>query len=737
MMDNGQLCDDIECQWLAGLLRQRIKDMLLRSDLHRHVVGDVNVLMVVGHKITNPFGNVMRVGSRTFWELASDVVRADVVYFWTLQEAQDGSLPSATFHSSLSYHTAAVNVVRFSAAGWKYYGTDFCKLCAGDQLASGADGGEILLWKRTENLEAFNTWKLAKNLRFHVKDVLDLQWSCDGVSLVSGSVDNTVIIWDVAKGNPQQVLKDHMHYVQGVAWDPIGQYIASISGDRTCRIYSSKSQNSKSKSQDRPNFFCQSVLVKAELPKQEDDATKDTPTKMNLFHDETLPSFFRRLAWSPEGSFLLLPAGIHKFPSESVSTNTAFIVSRKDLSRPAVQLPGASKPIIAVRFCPLLFSCHSKIEKESEQDSDDTGVFKLPYRLVFAVATLNSLFVYDTQSPHPLALLAGIHYAAITDIAWAPDGKFLAVSSQDGFCTLVTFDRNELGIPLPPSEVPPHIAKILSPPKNTVGGFHARVSESATRVKSKGDCNGISIPNIDVQSDGARGMEKQSQCNSEKKAEVVKLPVEQDKMSVASPESPEKENMLNGNSHLKTRHADHSLESPKSKTAMVFERGESEDVPKKLKRITPIATSSSSSHPHNGATSSLTNLSTPPQLCQEAKVTSDSGAKKPRRISPVAILSAPQSSWSAANSGTPMQSNEDLKLSSEVVMQAATPGQVNFSEESLAGCIDNANCSHQIASCNRNSTNLQSSPKRPRRIAPELIVMNCDGLQSNETLRLT
>lgn len=32
--------------------------------------------------------------------------------------------------------------------------------------------------------------------------------------------------------------------------------------------------------------------------------------KNHLFHDETLPSFFRRLAWSPDGSFLLVPAGI-------------------------------------------------------------------------------------------------------------------------------------------------------------------------------------------------------------------------------------------------------------------------------------------------------------------------------------------------------------------------------------------------------------------------------------------
>ncbi|KAI5077426.1 hypothetical protein GOP47_0007250 [Adiantum capillus-veneris] len=637
------------------------------------------------------------------------------IKFWTLHEARDGPLPSATFHSSLSYHTAAVNVVRFSVAG--------------DQLASGADGGEILLWKLTENSEASNMWKLAKNLRFHVKDVLDLQWSLDGVSLISGSVDNTVIIWDIAKGNPQQVLKDHMHYVQGVAWDPIGQYIASISGDRTCRIYTSKPQNSKSKSQDRPNFSCQSVLVKAELPKQEDDATKDPPTKLNLFHDETLPSFFRRLAWSPEGSFLLVPAGIHKFPSETVLTNTAFIISRKDLSRPAVQLPGASKPVVAVRFCPVLFTCYSNIEQKTEKDSNDTGVFKLPYRLVFAVATLNSLYVYDTQSRHPLALLAGIHYAAITDIAWSTDGKFLAVSSQDGFCTLVMFDREELGSPLLSSEVPAYVAKLLSPPKDKVGEFHSKVPEAVTKGKSKGDS--ISEKKADNLSSSALGMEKQAQLNGEEQAEVGKVPEEQSKISVACPEPQKERNMSNGDSYSEIQHADHKLESANKENAMVFKRDESNDAPKTLKRITPIAISHSSSHPLNGATSSLTNLSTPSQLCQEVKETSEISPKKPRRITPVAILSAAQCNPSAANSGAPLNSIEEAKASPALVMQAS-PTQVKFSEESNAGCIDVANCSGHVEPDNSSSKGLQTSPKRPRRITPQPIDVNSDGLQITE-----
>uniref|UniRef100_A0A0V0HWX1 Putative ovule protein n=1 Tax=Solanum chacoense TaxID=4108 RepID=A0A0V0HWX1_SOLCH len=99
-------------------------------------------------------------------------------------------------------------------------------------------------------------------------------------------------------------------------------------------------------------------------------------------------------------------------------------------------LPGASKPVIAVRFCPMTFSLRG---------SSNSSFFKLPYRLIFAVATLNSLYIYDTESVQPIAIVAGLHYAAITDIAWSATGKYLALSSQDGYCTLLEFDNEELG----------------------------------------------------------------------------------------------------------------------------------------------------------------------------------------------------------------------------------------------------------------------------------------------------
>ncbi|XP_042975783.1 chromatin assembly factor 1 subunit FAS2-like [Carya illinoinensis] len=139
----------------------------------------------------------------------------------------------------------------------------------------------------------------------------------------------------------------------------------------------------------------------------------------------------------------LFLSGSCKISTSSETVNKAYIFSRNYLSRPALQLPGASKPVVAVRFCPVVFSLRG---------STPAALFKLPYRLIFAVATLNSLYLYDTESIPPIAILAGLHYAAITDITWSPDGRYLALSSQDGYCTILEFEHDERGSPISLSE---------------------------------------------------------------------------------------------------------------------------------------------------------------------------------------------------------------------------------------------------------------------------------------------
>jgi chromatin assembly factor 1 subunit B len=68
--------------------------------------------------------------------------------------------------------------------------------------------------------------------------------------------------------------------------------------------------------------------------------------------------------------------------------------------------------------------------------------------MIIAVATQDAVVVYDTQQMTPLATLSGLHYSSITDLAWSPDGLSLLLSSQDGFCSIVSFDPSDLGVPI-------------------------------------------------------------------------------------------------------------------------------------------------------------------------------------------------------------------------------------------------------------------------------------------------
>ena len=94
-------------------------------------------------------------------------------------------------------------------------------------------------------------------------DVLDVAWAPDDSLLASCSVDNAVLVWRldhclpssgtqaVASGggpgggavgvvvSPWQRLVGHGPWVKGLAWDPMGSYLASAAEDRTLIVWRS------------------------------------------------------------------------------------------------------------------------------------------------------------------------------------------------------------------------------------------------------------------------------------------------------------------------------------------------------------------------------------------------------------------------------------------------------------------------------------------------------------------
>lgn len=127
--------------------------------------------------------------------------------------------------------------------------------------------------------------------------------------------------------------------------------------------------------------------------------------------------------------------------------------------RPIAHLPCPTKATLAVRCCPvyfelrttkgegenscliiyqsrrtaqLLFTCSQALcltcsvqslffsVFASTDGSIETlpNAFHLPYRMVFAVASEDSILLYDTQQTIPFGLVANIHYHTLSDLTW-------------------------------------------------------------------------------------------------------------------------------------------------------------------------------------------------------------------------------------------------------------------------------------------------------------------------------
>lgn len=354
-------------------------------------------------------------------------------------------------------HTATVNVVRFSPNGMF--------------LASGGDDSAIVIWVQKSRPVEFGstiekvTWSNHKILRGHLSDIYDLSWSPDSKFLISGSVDNSAIIWNVDKAKGVQKLTDHSHFVQGVSWDPRNKYIVTQSSDKSARVYKNADMKQEIKffflNQIKRNHLneksnANNLPVKEEYAEDKMLVDKEPMKKEKLnqnhlasyfFADESqCPSFFRRHVWSPDGSICLLAAGINK-DENGDNMNVVWGFSRKDMSKPSFLLPTLDKSPTCIRFCPIIF------EKDQDENKTTPELIDLPYKMVFAIGTLDSIFIYDTQDICPKFAITNIHYQPLTDLAWK-GSSILAASSSDGYITFCIFKKEELGIPADPEKLP-------------------------------------------------------------------------------------------------------------------------------------------------------------------------------------------------------------------------------------------------------------------------------------------
>lgn len=168
----------------------------------------------------------------------------------------------------------------------------------------------------------------------------------------------------------------------------------------------------------------------------------------------------RRLTWSPDGTFFLTPASVYQDLSDTLpggttkSSYTVYGFLKADITQPAFMLPGIKSYATCIRFAPHLYA------KRNTSTPERPALLDLPYRVVFAIGTVEQVLIYTSECVYPLAVVGNTHYAPVNDFAWDFAQRKLLVGSSDGYVSIISFskesseEQNLVGEKLPLAEVP-------------------------------------------------------------------------------------------------------------------------------------------------------------------------------------------------------------------------------------------------------------------------------------------
>lgn len=207
-------------------------------------------------------------------------------------------------------------------------------------------------------------------------------------------------MWDV-QNFPVIVatLRGHTGLVKGVAWDPVGKFLASQSDDRSVKIWKTT------------DWVCSSTIKE---PFEECGGT----------------THILRLSWSPDGQYLVSAHAMNG------GGPTAQIIEREGWKCDK-DFVGHRKAVTCVRF-------HTSILKRQAPKTQKPQQY-----CCLAVGSRDrSLSVWMTALQRPLVVIHELFNDSILDLSWGPEKCILMACSGDGTVACLQFSENELGTPL-------------------------------------------------------------------------------------------------------------------------------------------------------------------------------------------------------------------------------------------------------------------------------------------------
>ena len=95
---------------------------------------------------------------------------------------------------------------------------------------SGSRNDTVIVWSLREK-------KPIRTMKGHTNTVWGVSWSADGRFIASASFDHSVRIWSASTGEQLQQLDGHAASVSSCCFAPNGAFLVSGSRDATVRVY--------------------------------------------------------------------------------------------------------------------------------------------------------------------------------------------------------------------------------------------------------------------------------------------------------------------------------------------------------------------------------------------------------------------------------------------------------------------------------------------------------------------
>ncbi len=95
--------------------------------------------------------------------------------------------------------------------------------------------------------------------------------------------------------------------------------------------------------------------------------------------------------------------------------------------------------------------------------------------------------MWEEKLPKMKTWLLSSGSSAISSLLRSNDGRFLVVSSSDGYCSILSFDPGELGVPLSPEKLPPPLANTQTQSKPEVDTLPQTTPSPPLAVRAEKD----------------------------------------------------------------------------------------------------------------------------------------------------------------------------------------------------------------------------------------------------------